>query len=70
MPGARGRVWIAPPLRRLLDHVATHRVGYCVVAILDRFSLQPEDAAEIDQALSDALVAIVVAADHIGSGPC
>ncbi len=55
-----------PGLRRLLDHVTAQRVGYCVVATSDRLSEDPEDAADIDEALSDALVAIVVAADHIG----
>lgn len=55
-----------PGLRRLLDHVATHQVGYCILATLDRFSENPEDPADIDQALADALVAIVIAADHTG----
>lgn len=58
-----------PGLRRLLDHVAAQQVGYCIVNTLDRFSRRPEDAADIDQALSDALVAIVVAADHTGPAP-
>lgn len=53
-------------LRRLLDHVAAHRVGYCVVTTRDRLSEDPEDVADIDQALTDALVVIVVAADHTG----
>jgi len=53
-----------PALRRLLDHVGSHRVGYCVVATLDRLSENPEDAADIDQALTDASVVIVVAANH------
>ncbi|HUA49565.1 MAG TPA: recombinase family protein [Solirubrobacteraceae bacterium] len=55
-----------PDLRRLLDHVAAHRVGFCVVATRDRLSEDPEHMADIDEALDDALVAIVVAADHIG----
>ncbi len=55
-----------PGLRRLLDHVAVHRVGFCVVATRDRISEDPEHMADIDQALDDAMVAIVVAADHIG----
>lgn len=55
-----------PDLRRLLDHVATHRVGFCVVATRDRLSEDPEHMADIDEALDDALVAIVVAADHAG----
>lgn len=50
-------------LRRLLDHVAAHQVGYCVVATRDRLSEDPEHMADIDQALDDALVAIVIAAD-------
>lgn len=52
-------------LRRLLDHVAAHRVGFCVVATRDRLSEDPEQMADIDEALDDALVAIVVAADHV-----
>lgn len=55
-----------PDLRRLLHHVAAHRVGFCVVASLDRLSEDPEHMADIDEALDDALVAIVVAADHVG----
>lgn len=55
-----------PALRRLLDHVASRQVGYCIVASLDRFSEDPEHAADIDEALSEAEVAIVVARDHIG----
>ena len=55
-----------PGLCRLLDYVAAHQVGYCIVANLDQFSRRPEDAADIGQVLSDALVAIVVAADHTG----
>src|SRR5690348_16940557 len=53
-----------PDLRRLLEHIAAHPVSYCVIATQDRLSEAPEDVADIDQALSDALVAIVVAADH------
>jgi site-specific DNA recombinase len=67
--GYSGMSMDRPGLRRLLDHVATHEVGYCIVATLDQFSLRPEDAADIDQALSDALVAIVVATDHTGPTP-
>ncbi len=55
-----------PDLRRLLDHLAAHRVGFCVVATRDRLSEDPEDMADIDEALDDALVATVIAADHIG----
>ncbi|MFB9833076.1 recombinase family protein [Actinoallomurus acaciae] len=55
-----------PDLRRLLDHVAAHRVGYCVVATRDRLSEDPEHMADIDETLDDALVAIVIAADHTG----
>lgn len=55
-----------PDLRRLLDHVAVHRVGFCVVATRDRLSENPEHMADIDEALDDALVAIVIAADHTG----
>ncbi|HWG01457.1 MAG TPA: hypothetical protein VG164_06365 [Trebonia sp.] len=55
-----------PDLRRLLDHVAANQVGYCVVATRDRLSEDPEQAADIDQALDDALAAIVVAADNTG----
>jgi hypothetical protein len=57
-----------PNLRRLLDHVAVNRVGFCVVATRDRLSEDPEDMADIDQALDDALVAIVIAADHTRRG--
>ena len=64
--GYSGMSMDRPGLRRLLDHVNTHQVGYCVVASRDRLSENPEDAADIDEALDDALVAIVVAADHIG----
>jgi len=55
-----------PDLRRPLDHVDAHRVGYCVVATRDRLSEDPEDMADIGEALDDAEVAIVIAADHIG----
>ena len=55
-----------PDLRRLLDHVAAHRVGFCVVATRDRLSEDPEHMAGIDEALDNALVAIVIAADHAG----
>ncbi len=41
-------------------------VGFCVVATRDRLSENPEHMADIDQVVDDALVAIVVAADHIG----
>lgn len=56
-----------PDLHRLLGHVVAHRVGYCVVATRDRLSEDPEDMADIDEALDDALVAIVIAADHAGA---
>jgi DNA invertase Pin-like site-specific DNA recombinase len=62
--GFSGMSMDRPGLRRLLDHVTTHQVGYCVVATRDRLSEDPEDAADIDQALTDALVVIVVASDH------
>lgn len=58
-----------PDLGRLLDHVAAHQVGYCVVATRDRLSEDPEDMADVDEALDDALVAIVIAADHIEPPP-
>jgi DNA invertase Pin-like site-specific DNA recombinase len=45
-----------PGLRRLLDHVATHRVGFCVVATRDQLSEDPGDMADIDEALDDAQV--------------
>lgn len=64
--GSSGMSMDRPGLRRLLDHVAAQQVGYCVVATSDRLSEDPVDAADIDEALSDALVVIVVAADHIG----
>lgn len=64
--GYSGRTLDRPGLLRLLDHVTSRQVGYCVVASLDRFSENPEDAADIDEALADAKVAIVVARDHIG----
>jgi DNA invertase Pin-like site-specific DNA recombinase len=57
-----------PDLRCLLDHVADHRVGFCVVATRDRLSEDAEHMADIDEALDDALDAIVTAADHIGPG--
>jgi DNA invertase Pin-like site-specific DNA recombinase len=55
-----------PDLRRLLDHLAAHRIGFCVVATRDRLSEDPEHMADIDEALDDALVAIVIAAEHTG----
>ena len=58
-----------PDLRRLLDHVATHQVGYCAVTTRDQLAEDAEDAADIDQALTDALVVVVVAADHTGPNP-
>ncbi|MDA8298189.1 MAG: recombinase family protein [Actinomycetota bacterium] len=64
--GYSGMSMDRPDLRRLLDHVAAHRVGFCVVATRERLSEDPEDIADIDEALDGALVAIVVAADHIG----
>lgn len=64
--GYSGMSMDRPDLRRLLDHVTAHRVGYCVAATRDRLSEDPEHMADIDQALDDALVAIVIAADHIG----
>ncbi len=67
--GYSGMSMDRPGLRRLLDHVATRQVGYCIVATVDRFSEDPEGAADIDEALSDALVAIVIAADHTGHPP-
>lgn len=67
--GYSGMSMDRPDLRRLLDYVAARQVGYCVVATMDRLSENPEDAADIDQALTDALVVIVVAADHTGPTP-
>ena len=64
--GYSGMSMDRPDLRRLLDHVAAQQVGYCVVATRDRLSEDPEHMADIDEALDDALVAIVIAADHIG----
>ena len=64
--GYSGMSMDRPDLRRLLDHLAAHRVGFCVVATRDRLSEDAEDMADIDEALDDALVAIVVVADHIG----
>ena len=64
--GYSGMSMDRPDLRRLLDHVAAHQVSFCVVATRDRLSEDPEHMADIDQALDDALVAIVVAADHVG----
>jgi len=64
--GYSGMSMDRPNLRRLLDHVAAHQVGYCVVASRDRLSEDAEHMADIDEALDDALVAIVVAADHMG----
>ena len=66
--GYSGMSMDRPDLRRLLDYVAGHRVGFCVVATRDRLSEDPEHMADLDQALDDALVAIVVAADHTGHG--
>jgi hypothetical protein len=54
-----------PDLRCLLGHEAAHRVGFCVVATSDRLSEGPEHTADIDEALDDALVAVVIATDHI-----
>ena len=64
--GYSGMSMDRPDLRRLLDHVTAHRVGFCVVATRDRLSEDPEHMADIDEALDDALVAIVIAADHTG----
>ncbi|NHN55864.1 recombinase family protein [Calidifontibacter sp. DB0510] len=55
-----------PGLLRLLDRAATGRVGYCIVAQADRFSRDAEHYADIDQALSDAGVAIVDASRRPG----
>ena len=63
--GYSGMSMDRPDLRRLLGHVAAHRVGFCVVATSDRLSEDPEHMADIDDALDDALVAIVIATDHI-----
>lgn len=63
--GYSGMSMDRPDLRRLLDHVTAHRVGFCVVATRDRLSEDPEQMADIDEVLDDALVAIVIAADHI-----
>jgi DNA invertase Pin-like site-specific DNA recombinase len=65
--GHSGMSMDRPGLRRLLDHVTAHQVGYCVVATRDRLSEDPEHMADIDEALDDALVAIVIAADHTGT---
>ena len=67
--GYSGMSMDRPDLRRLLDHTAAHQVGFCVVATRDRLSEDPEHMADIDQALDDAQVAIVIAADHIGPSP-
>ena len=64
--GYSGMSMDRPGLRRMLDYVTGQQVGYCVVATSDRLSEDPEHAADIDEALSGALVVIVVAADHIG----
>ena len=64
--GYSGMSMDRPDLRRLLNHLAAHRVGFCVVATRDRLSEDPEDMADIDEALDDALVAIVIATDHTG----
>jgi len=64
--GYSGMSMDRPGLRRLLDHVAAHRVGFCVVATRDRLSEDAEGMADIDEALDDALVAIVIAAGHAG----
>ena len=65
--GYSGMSMDRPDLLRLLDHITAHRVGFCVVATRARLSEDPEDMADIDEALDDALVAIVIAADHTGS---
>ncbi|MGH3302744.1 MAG: recombinase family protein [Streptosporangiaceae bacterium] len=39
--GYSGMSMDRPDLRRLLDHVAAHRVGFCVVATRDRLSEEP-----------------------------
>ncbi len=63
--GYSGMSMDRPDLRRLLDHVAAQRVGFCVVATSDRLSEDPEHMADIDEALADALVALVIATNHI-----
>ena len=64
--GYSGMSMDRPDLRRLLAHVAAHRAGFCVVATRDRLSEDPDHMADIDEALDNALVATVVAADHTG----
>ena len=64
--GYSGMSMDRPDLRCLLVHVATHQVGFCVVATRDRLSEDPDHMADIDEGLDNALVATVVAADHIG----
>jgi hypothetical protein len=46
--------------------VTAHQVGFCVVTTRGRLSKDPEQVADIDEALDDALVAIVIAADQTG----
>ncbi len=64
--GYSGRTPARPGLRRLLDHITTRQVGYCIVASLDRLSRDPVQYADLDEALSDAKVAIVDASHHTG----
>lgn len=64
--GASGITLDGPALRRLLDHITTRPVGYCIVESLDRLSRDPVQQADLDEALSDAGVVIVDASRDIG----
>lgn len=64
--GASGITLDRPALRRLLDHIATRPVGYCVVERLDRLSRDVVQLVDLDEALSDAGVVIVDASRGIG----
>ncbi len=64
--GISGRTLDRPGLRSLLDYITTHRVGYCVVAGLDRLSRDPVQYADLDEALEDAKVVIVDASQRTG----
>lgn len=64
--GASGITLDRPALRRLLDHITTRSVGYCIVDRLDRLSRDPVQQADLDEALSAAGVVVVDASPDIG----
>jgi DNA invertase Pin-like site-specific DNA recombinase len=64
--GASGMTLDRPALRRLLGHITTRPVGYCIVERLDRLSRDPVQQADLDETLAEAGVVIVDASRDIG----